>query len=106
MTQASEIGNVGWYNFQQILSIIKPHFLEKKKIITSIFNLIISILESCNFKKIIEDDEETIQQISSIVRRSHRPLKQFYSKPTKNFNKIKKNLLTNSGSDDSDKSMQ
>ena len=106
ITQASEIGNIEWYNFQEILNLIKPHFLEKKKITTSIFNLIISILETCNFKKIIEDDEETLQQISSIVRRSHRPLKQFYSKPTKNINKIKKFTPTNSDSDDSDKNNQ
>ena len=107
ITQASEIGNISWYNFQEVLNLIKPHFIEKKKVITSIFNLIMSILETTNYKRIKENDEETMQQISSIVRRSHRPLKQFYSKNTKNTPKLKKiSSNSNSDSDDSDKNMQ
>ena len=106
ITQASEIGNIGWFNYESVLKLIKSHFSEKKKVITSIFNLLMSITETNQFKNIIENDEETIQYITSIVSRYHRPLKQFYSKTNyKNSNKVKK-LLISDDSDDSDKNMQ
>ena len=105
ITQASEIGNIGWYNFEKTLNSIKPHFLEKKKVVSSIFNLFMSIMEVNNIKNIINNDEETVQSITSIVSRSHRPLKQFYSKNTK-LNIKNRKEQTNSDSDDSDKNMQ
>jgi 8-oxo-dGTP pyrophosphatase MutT (NUDIX family) len=106
ITQASEIGNIGWFNFENAIKIIKPHFLEKKKVITSIFYLFMSIMETNNYKNIINNDEETFQSMSSIVSRSHRPLKQFYSKNSKFYFKNKRESNSNSDSDDSDKNMQ
>ena len=105
ITQASEIGNIGWFNFEKTLNLIKPHFIEKKKVVCSIFNLFMSIVETNNFKNIVNNDEETLQSITSIVSRSHRPLKQFYSKSSKTGFKQKKGQ-TNSDSDDSDKNTQ
>ena len=104
ITQASEIGNIGWVNYANVLNIIKPHFIEKK-VITSIFSLFMTITDMSSFKNIVENDEETLQYITSIVSRYHRPLKQFYSKNSKTASKSKK-IMMSSDSDDSDKNMQ
>ena len=83
ITQTSEIGNLDWFKFHNAIKIIKSHFCEKKKVLTSVFNLLMLITDSMNIKHISSDDEEHMCTLTSIVSRYLRPPRQFYSKGMK-----------------------
>ena len=97
LAQISEVSNIDWMKFDEVVKIIKPHFLEKKKVITSIFYLMMLIMDSIpKIDGIHGDDEDFNIQLSSIVSKYYRSPRQFYSKSHKNtrFKKM--------GSSDSD----
>ena len=47
--QTGEVKNIGWFSYHEVLSIIRPYDIEKKKVIKKIYNDIIKIKNNCNY---------------------------------------------------------
>jgi 8-oxo-dGTP pyrophosphatase MutT (NUDIX family) len=78
LVQTMEINDLKWVSLQNCYQIIKSHFVEKKKIITSIFYYLMVLFESDPNIKIENDTIETINTITNIAQKCYRPLKQIY----------------------------
>lgn len=76
--QTMEINDIKWVSLQNCYQLIKAHFVEKKKIITSIFYYLMVLFESDHNIKIENDTVETINSISNMSQKCYRPLKQIY----------------------------
>jgi mannitol-1-phosphate/altronate dehydrogenase len=59
--QADEIGDIGWFKYDDAISKIRPHHKDRKKIMTVMYLFIINMI----FKAMVSDGEDTNKEIES-----------------------------------------
>jgi ADP-ribose pyrophosphatase YjhB (NUDIX family) len=47
LNQTNEIGDIGWFTYDEAINLIRPYYIEKKKIINELYHFMVNIINNC-----------------------------------------------------------